>query len=269
MNILKKIYSNWVVKNLFWAIVFIVVVLGGVSLGLSIYTQHNNTVSVPDLVGQPVSYAREKAASKELQLIVSDSVFVSNFKRGAVYSQNPKAGTHVKKGRKVYVVHNAVNVKLITMPNVVGLSMRQARVNLAAAGFNPGKLVYVDDIATNIVIAPMVRGEKVDRGSRLPWNTTVDLMVGLNRNESFSRVPDLRGMTGSRAESVIYNNSFNLRRAEYDETVLNAADSAAAVIYRQYPEPDSLEYKLGTNMLIYLTRDLRKLSSNEPEQSVE
>ena len=52
-------------------------------------------------------------------------------KRGAVFSQNPKPGSEVKKGRKVSLTINSVLPKKVTMPSLVGFSMRQAKAELS------------------------------------------------------------------------------------------------------------------------------------------
>ena len=63
-----------------------------VNILLRVVTQHNITVTVPDLVGEDRASAQALAEQNNLQLVITDSVYVSRFRRGCVYAQNPKAG---------------------------------------------------------------------------------------------------------------------------------------------------------------------------------
>ena len=75
---------------------------------------------------------------------------------------------------------NATVPKKVTMPNLVGYSMRQAKAELSSRGLNLGKLIYVDDIATNNVLKQQQRGKDVRPGSSVESGSDIDLVVGLN-----------------------------------------------------------------------------------------
>lgn len=152
MNVFKKIFGNWVVINLLIAVVLGVALFYGGRYGLRAFTRHNKMVEVPDLVGKSLAQAEALAGQDGLQLIVVDSVYVNRFTHGAVYSQNPDPGHQVKQGRKIYLTVNASRKRQVRVPSVVGLSVRQAKVELAANYLVLGKLNYVRDIATNNVL---------------------------------------------------------------------------------------------------------------------
>lgn len=71
------------------------------------YTQHGQSVTVPNVVDMPLDQATEGLGDKHLSLVVSDSIYVSGKKGGYIISQEPTADEKVKYYRKVYVTISA------------------------------------------------------------------------------------------------------------------------------------------------------------------
>ena len=240
-----------------------------VNILLRVVTQHNITVTVPDLVGEDRASAQALAEQNNLQLVITDSVYVSRFRRGCVYAQNPKAGEQVKKGRKIYLTMNASHEKQVKMPDLVGYSLRQAKVELTSRKLKLGKLFYVNDIATNNVLAQMRSGQAIAPGTSIDVGTVIDLQLGLDPEDAFSAMPDFTGYKYQRALSSLQDNSFNFGAAVLDETVKTYSDSLAAFVYRQSPAASEEEtVRLGTAVKLYFTLDATKLPVAE-EQSTE
>ena len=139
----------WILKNLLGAALFFVVLAVVANVLLGIFTHHGKVIEVPDMVGMSVRDADRLADSTGVRIDVVDSIYVRGMTKGAVYKQNPAAGASVKKGRRILLTINAVVPKKVTMPNLVGYSTRQAKAELSSRGLNLGKIVYVEDIATN------------------------------------------------------------------------------------------------------------------------
>ena len=134
----KKNRRPSVLLNILAGLLVIAVLIAAAGLALRLVTQHNVTVTVP--VGSSRQEAQALAEQNNLQLVVTDSVYVSRFRRGCVYAQNPKAGGQVKKGRKIYLTMNASHEKQVLMPDLVGYSLRQAKVELQSRKLKLGKL---------------------------------------------------------------------------------------------------------------------------------
>ena len=107
----KGFFGNWIVRNLLRAAVIVVVLVIGAVIFLNVVTQHNKEIDVPDFSNMSVSEAEYTAAQAGVRVEVTDSVFVKRMKKGAVYRQNPSAGSKVKDGRRVVLTINAVNAK--------------------------------------------------------------------------------------------------------------------------------------------------------------
>lgn len=268
MNVFKKIFGNWVVLNLLIAAVLGCAIFFGVRYGLRSFTQHNKYVEVPDFVGRTMSQAEALAQQDDLQLIVVDSVYVNRFTHGAVYSQNPAPGHQVKHGRKIYLTVNALRKKQVTVPSMVGLSVRQAKVELFSNNLVLGKLNYVRDIATNNVLGQMIKGKDVTPGTKVDAGTVVDLKVGLSPDDSYTMVPTLYELPYNKAVEAVQNNYLNVNKVVFDYTVRSYSDSLAAFVYRQSPEPSEYQVRMGQQVNIYLTLDRNRLPLPKVEETV-
>ena len=246
-------------KNLIWALVYIAVLVAGVSIGLALLTNHNKEIEVPDFTTHSVEDAAQMAAAAGIRVEVTDSVFVRRMERGAVFSQNPVAGSRVKKNRLIRLTINAVNAKQVSMPNLVGYSMRQAKAELSSKGLNLGKLIYVSDMATNNVLKQQYRGSDIKSGTMIDSGSDVDLVVGLNDTDNQTRVPNVVGMKYNRAVDAIHDNSLNVARTTFDDSVRNYNDSLNAVVFRQSPSASSAPIGMGGEVSLFFTLDESKL----------
>ncbi|MBQ6286634.1 MAG: PASTA domain-containing protein [Bacteroidales bacterium] len=251
-------FGNWIVKNLVWAVVFFASLLIAASILLGVVTHHGQTIEVPDLTSLSVDQARKEASRKNLRVEVIDSIFVRRMERGAVYSQNPKPGAQVKRGRRIMLTINAMNAKKISMPNLVGYSMRQAKAELNARGLALGKLIYVNDIATNNVLKQIYRNREIRPGRQIEAGSEIDLQVGLNPSDNMTYVPNVKGMKYLRAVDAIHDNSLNLGKVVFDRTVRNYTDSLNATVYKQTPGASKSPLLMGSDVTIYLSQDIKE-----------
>jgi len=251
-------FGNWIVKNIIWAVIFFVALLIGTTIALNMITHHGQTIEVPDLTSLSVEEASHEAARKHLKVEVIDSIYVRRMEKGAVYSQNPKAGTHVKKGRRVMLTINAMHAKKVSMPNLVGYSMRQAKAELNSRGLALGKLIYVNDIATNNVLRQIYHNREIRPGVQIEAGSEIDLQVGLNPSDNMTYVPNVKGMKYLRAVDAVHDNSLNLRKLVFDKTVKNYSDSLNAVVYKQTPAPSKSPLLMGSDMTLHLSLDIKE-----------
>lgn len=251
----KGFFSNWIVKNLILAVLFFTVLILVSSLLLNTITNHGKTIEVPDFTSMNVNDAKREAAKEKLRVEVIDSIFVRKMEKGAVYSQNPKAGARVKKGRRILLTINAKNAKNVSMPNLVGYSMRQAKAELNSRGLTLGKLVYVNDIATNNVLRQIYNNREIRPGRQIETGSEINLEVGLNPADNLTYIPDVKGLKYLRAIDAIHDNSLNVGRVVFDRSVRNYTDSLNASVTRQSPEATGNPILMGSDVTIYLSLD--------------
>lgn len=249
----------WVLKNLAGAVLFFVALAMVANVLLGIFTHHGKVIQVPDMVGLSVREADHVADTSGVRIDVVDSIYVRGMAKGAVYKQNPAAGSNVKKGRRIMLTINATQPKRITMPNLVGYSMRQAKAELSSRGLNLGRLIYVDDIATNNVLKQQQNGRDVRPGSSVESGSDIDLVVGLNGSDNRTYIPNVMGMKYIRAVDVVHENSLNVGNLVFDASVRNYNDTINSVIYRQSPGASQAPTQMGSSVSLYLTVDPERI----------
>ena len=260
----KGFFNHWIIRNLLICVILIAVMVAGAMIFLNIVTKHNQELVVPDFSNMTVAEAQALAEKEGMRVEVTDSVFVKRMKRGAVRDQNPSPGAKVKEGRRILLTINAVNAKKVTMPNLVGLSMRQALAELQSRGLVVGKLIYVEDIATNNVLRQLRANREIEPGVSVESETSIDLVLGLNPDsDAATYVPDLLGKRYMSAVDIIHRQSLNLKSVRFDDTVMDYEDSLNAVVYIQNPDISTEPVSLGEEISLYLTTDQTKVPVRE------
>ena len=256
----KGFFSNWIVRNLLIALAVVVVLIVGAMIFLNRVTQHGKELSVPDFSNLSVQEAESVALQAGMRVEVTDSVFVKRMKRGAVYRQNPTPGAKVKEGRRIVLTINAVNAKKVTMPDLVGLSLRQAKAELMSRGLVLNRLVYVQDMATNNVLRQLKGNREIEPGAMVDSESAIDLVLGLNDLDNQTYVPDVTGLKNMSAVEAMFDHSLNIKDLKFDDTVKDYDDSLNAMVFRQVPEPsDSVRVAMGEEVMLYLTVDAAKI----------
>ena len=254
----KGFFNNWIVRNIIKAVIFVAVVVLAVNIGLGLITQHGKEITVPDFTNMSFREALETGQRAGVRVEVTDSVYVRRMQRGAVFTQNPVAGSRVKKGRRVLLTINAVVPRKVTMPSLVGYSMRQAKAELSSRGLYLGRLIYVSDIATNNVLRQLYRDHEIKPGTQVESGAAIDLVVGLNSEDSRTYAPNVVGLKYLRAVDEVHDNSLNVTKLNFDKAVRDYTDSLNAVVYKQSPASVETPLTMGSGMTLWLTTEESK-----------
>lgn len=249
----NSFFGNWIVKNIIIALVIVVVLVLGAMIFLNVATQHNRELAVPDFVGMTYEDALQTADSLGIRLEIIDSVY-SQRNRGKIKSHTPGPGAMVKDGRRILLTVNAVNARQVSVPNLVGYSLRQAIPEINQRGLKLGRLIYKDDIATNNVLGQLYKGRPVRSGTMVDSGSSIDLVVGLNSTDNETRIPDLAGTNAEVATRILHDYFLNVRRLNYDRSVMTWEDSLSAVVYKQSPAPSEYTVRMGTDVTVYLKK---------------
>ena len=229
-------------------------------ISLKIITRHNIELEVPDFSGMTVVEASRLAQERELRLEVTDSVFLPRIGRGEIFRQNPAAGSRVKKNRRVLLTINSIEPKRVSMPSVTGFSLRQAKAELATRQLNLKRLIYVEDMATNNVLGQLYRGREIEPGTLIESESEIDLKLGISPDNSMTSIPTVIGYSLLTAKDILTDNSLNIGRLSYDNSVESYSDSLTSFVIQQSINPtDSLQYILGTTIDLTLSIDKSKL----------
>lgn len=250
----KGFFGNWLVRNVIAACVVVLALVFVANFFLKIVTHHGQEIEVPDFTNMSVSDASYLASDRGIRIDVTDSVYVRKMGRGLVFSQVPKAGSHVKTGRRILLTINSVSPKKTTMPDLVGFSMRQAKAELMSKGLILRNLRYVEDIATNNVLRQLYRGNDIKAGKSIDSGSEIDLVVGLGTDDQ-TYVPDVTGMKYMRAVDALHDNSLNVAKLRFDKDIRTYSDSLDAVVYKQTPSASDMSVLMGTEVTLYLSKD--------------
>lgn len=220
------------------------------------YTRHNELMRVPDLAGATLAEAEALLAKRDLSAVVIDSVFVEDRPKGTVVDQDPDAGKEVKPGRKVYLVLNANQPKMIDMPKLVDLSKRQALSVLDILGLKVKEMQYKPDPCVDCVIAQLYKGHPIAPDERIRRGEAITLVLGAGEKGERVPVPDLTGLSMADVQLVLNMASLNLGVQVECLGCNTAADSAFARVRRQSPAAGaSNRIALGSTIDLWLTAD--------------
>ena len=230
--------------------------------GLEMYTRHGESHPVPDFSGMSQAEAQKIARHNNLRIEITDSVFVDDAPPGAIVDQVPEAGHGVKQNRRVFVSINSTQPEMVTVPQLTDISFRQAQVLINNSSLQIGQIDYEPSQFNNLVLEVRYKTEPVKRGQKLPKGSTIDLTIGRTQGNTSTFLPDLKGLTFTEAEQTITNAMLNHGVVIYDNTVITAADSLEAKVWRQRPSPDkNPTVLLGSFIDLWLTTDTLKLNT--------
>lgn len=259
-NTLKTFVTSRIfVINITIAVAAVLLIFLGVFTWLRIYTNHGEVLYVPDFKGLNPQEVAQKAKEKELRFEIIDSVFSAPGKKGTVIDQTPPHNFKVKKNRTIFLTIKAFTPEKVAMPNLKGISIKQAKSDIETYGLQIGRLIYKPDIAKDNVLEQQINGMPVRQGTLIEKGTKIDLILGIGTDtDDFSFVPDLIGLTRYDASLLAAENSLNIGTCLYDSDISSEQDSIDALIWKQMPNPSSVQ-KPGTQINLWLTLDTAKV----------
>lgn len=225
-------------------------------------TRHGAHCDVPRFERLSLAEAERVAAAGEFRLIVTDSLYAPTLSPGMILDQLPKAGVVVKPGRAIYVTINATQQKQVEIPYVAGRSLRQAKNMLEVAGFTIERLNYVDDIATNYILAQSYNGKEITSNSAkmATIGSGITLTVGVNERGNHTIIPSVLGESLTFAKSKLWGAGLNVGEINLDGDV-SISNMKQAMVYAQDIEADS-DANMGDEVSLWLTLDTRKVSNS-------
>ena len=170
-------------------------------------------VKVPALEGVELRAALELASRDQLGLRVSGTGYDVGTPPGYVISQDPLPGVRIKANRIIYVVVSQ-GTPSVFIPNLTGLTLRRAELQLAQAGLTLGKIghTHMDEAAAGSVIAQVPLA-----GRFVPRSSSIDLLLSDGPRPSVYLLPD---MTGFPMETVLSRiREWNMRSGRIMEVV--------------------------------------------------
>lgn len=196
-------------------------------------TRHGEYEKIPVVTGKTFEEAQKLLADKGFTAEVQDSVWKENIPPLTVIRQSPDGDQMVKMHRQVYLTINRSQPPLIDVPNMVGLSFRNAELYLKQLGLKLGDTSRKPDIAKDAVLEQLYNGKTITPATRLFQGSTIDFVLGSGIGSDEFEVPDLRGLTYGDAKALLNSLGLNIAGVLPDRDV---TDTPGAFIYKQIPE---------------------------------
>jgi len=209
---------------------------------LPFVTKHNETITVPNLVGVSVENIESKLQEAGFELIVQDTIYSKEYQPFTIIDQKPVAGTKVKQGRKIYLIISPKTPPKVRMPKLDGLSYQMGIAKIKTMQLEVGAIRFRPDIAKDAILGQEINGRPVKENELVQVGTTIDLVVGSGVGDEEIDVPDMEGLSLEDAKSVLETNGLQLGHITENPN----ADEPNGVVIRQSPparlEADDIPY---------------------------
>ncbi len=181
---MKSSFTANLVKQVLYALLVLITLTFLLFWWLKTTTNHGQQIVVPDLSKMTVVQVNDALQKLGLRAEIMDSAnYNPQYPKYSVIEQVPRPGHIVKQDRKIYLALNPSGHAKISIPKVLGRTLRQAQPTLLAVGFNIGAITTRPHISDQ-VLELLHKGVNVIPGDRVQKTAIIDIVVGdgsLNR----------------------------------------------------------------------------------------
>jgi beta-lactam-binding protein with PASTA domain len=229
------------------------------------YTRHNVSTTVPNVEDVPFTRAKQRLQEQDLMVQRQIGRYNPNVDTGIVVDQTPLPTAKVKPGRRVYLTVNAGEVPIVQIPDLRGMSVREAKNRISSADLAVGS-VQKDEIPSPY--ANTITKQKPEPGDSLEEGSVIDLWYSTGLGDAQVPVPNVVGLSVAEAQrfllqhelrSVLVDTTTAAEEAPAPSLDPAARDSLEKTLYvrRQASAPgDSV--RAGTEVRLYTTPDAEK-----------
>jgi serine/threonine-protein kinase len=201
---------------------------------MGIMVKQKKEVMVPDLTGKTVAQALEILSNLDLYIKKAGEQYNENIPEGSIISQEPLPASVVKEGKIIKVIVSSGG-QVIFVPQLVGKSLREAKILLRQAGLVLGEETgsYSKEIKKDFVVAQDPSPEEI-----VPRGSMINLVVSLGpaREAEVPLMVNLLGQNIRTARKILED--MNLSLGEIAETVNDSVPEGT--ILKQEPPSDEI-----------------------------
>lgn len=222
------------------------------------YTRQEAAIRVPNVEGQPFEKAKEQLQKNEFQVRREVGRYNPRVDPSTVVDQNPPPKSDVKPGRRVYLTVNASDVPMVSIPDLNGISVREAKNRVSSLGLT------VDTVMADTIPAPYrntVTRQRPQPGDSLQRGEGVTLWYSTGLAQDSVEVPDVVGRTVDEAQAVLLDRRLrsivvDSRGASENDQNTAAEDTSDTTLYvrRQGRSPQAT-VRAGTEIRLFVTPD--------------
>lgn len=240
----RFLISKAFLKQLLYVTIFLGVCLFLTLWWLKSYTNHNQKIVLDDYLEKGFNEAKELAAEKTFELIVTDSIHIVGKAGGLIIDQNPGPNSEVKENRKVYVrttKYSPDKLKVKDLPSLYGRDYDQVVVTLKQLYLNcKVKERKYDNGQPNHILEVYYDGTKIISTDTIKTNVEIEkggtLEFVLSKNDGGSvEVPDFACKTVIDVKALLQYSRLNLGEITEAETI---KDIEYGYVVNQSPSPN-------------------------------
>jgi eukaryotic-like serine/threonine-protein kinase len=199
---------------------------------LSWFTNHGAYLKVPMVKGKNVDVAVKLLEAQGFDVVIRDSLYFETIPKYTVIKQLPEPDATVKTNRTVFLTINRAVAPAIEMPKLEGLSLAYALDKLERMHLKLGDTIYKPDFMKGSVLEQQYNSNRIAAGTKIPWGSRINLVIGAGLQEQQMLVPDVVGLSFAEAKSVLESKGISLAAIVAMSTV---KDTASAFVYKQNP----------------------------------
>jgi serine/threonine-protein kinase len=187
----------------------------------------NKVLTMPDVRGMTVTGAETQLHGLSLEVEVSRQRAHPSIPEGMILDQIPAPESRIRGGRTVRVITSSGPPEG-ALPDLAGLSLRQAEITLQRENFRLGRVLRV---RRQGVTEPVVAYQNPVAGTDLFKGAVVNLVLAEPAAAELLRMPDLTGMPLYQARQAINDAGFILAPVTYERT----SGSEPNLVLSQHP----------------------------------
>ncbi len=162
-------------KWLYSALLLAILALAAAGIYFLAFAQQGANISVPNVVGMTQKQAETAIKNQGLKVNVSSQDYSDTVPAGSVISQDPAAGSMLKRDDTVNIVVSKGSSKVAVPGGLTGQTASFVEAKLREAGLNPQRQpdVYSDSVeAGNVISVDPASGTQVDQGSTVKYTVS-------------------------------------------------------------------------------------------------
>lgn len=152
-------------------------------LALNIFTEHGRYKTVPDVKRMPIDEAISRIENAGFKWEITDSTYNDSYPLGSVIEQDPKPNSQAKSLRTVYLSVNASSPRMLSVPVLNDLSLRQGESMLQGLGFKNISIVYMPSPYKDLILKVAVSGQEVISATKATKTASIVIYVGNGEEE--------------------------------------------------------------------------------------
>lgn len=194
---------------------------------------------LPDITNLSLKEAEETLQKRDLSLQVLADEYNTLKPPGTILSQSPPPQAKVKKGRIVKVVISK-GEKMVSVPNLKGVSLRQAELMLDQEDLKVGEVDWVpsDSFPEDVVVE-----NSPSAGLSVPLGMSINLKVSLGIFPDTVVVPNLVGTSLTEAKDLLKEFGLEVGEIKYEFK----KELLPETVLEQFP-PEGVEAEKGTKV---------------------